>query len=134
SAGAASGTTLTLYSAQHEQTTSALVAAFTKATGIAVRVKSDDEDVLTAQLEQEGSRSPADLFYTENSNWLAQLDQRGLLAKANASALASVPHRDSATDGTWLGISARISVLVYNAAKLKASQLPSSVLGLADPR
>ena len=46
--------TITLYNAQHEQTTAALIAAFTKQTGIKVKVRSDGEDVLTAQLEQEG--------------------------------------------------------------------------------
>src|SRR5580698_3566304 len=92
-AGAAGGSqpTLTLYNAQHEQTTDALIAAFTKQTGIKVRVDNDDEDVLTAQIEQEGSRSPADVFYTENSNWLEQLNERGLLAKVDAATLANVP-------------------------------------------
>ncbi|MGO9875424.1 MAG: extracellular solute-binding protein, partial [Acidimicrobiia bacterium] len=130
----ASGTTITLYSAQHEQTTDAMIAAFTRQTGIKVRVLNDDEDVLTAQIEQEGGRSPADVFYTENSNWLAQLDDRGLLAKVDASTLANVPTSDSATDGDWVGVSARISVLIYNTNKLTPSQLPTSVLGLADPR
>ena len=88
---ASSAGTLTLYSAQHPETTSALVAAFEKQTGIKVRVKSDDEDVLTAQIEQEGSHSPADVFFTENSNWLAQLDEKGLLAKVSKSTLAEVP-------------------------------------------
>ena len=53
--------TLTLYNAQHEQTTDALIAAFTEATGIKVRVDNDNEDDLTARIELEGSRSPADL-------------------------------------------------------------------------
>ena len=129
-----SAPTITLYNAQHEQTTAAMIAAFTKKTGIKVRVDNDDEDVLTAQIEQEGSRSPADVFYTENSNWLQQLDERGLLAKVNASTLANVPKRDSATNGGWVGVSARISVLVYNSNALKPSELPRSVMELADPR
>jgi iron(III) transport system substrate-binding protein len=133
-ASGGSGTTITLYNAQHEQTTAAMIAAFTKRTGIKVRVENDDEDVLTAQIEQEGSRSPADVFYTENSNWLQQLNERGLLEKVDASTLANVPKRDSASNGDWLGVSARISVLVYNTGKLTASQLPKSVLELADPR
>jgi iron(III) transport system substrate-binding protein len=133
-ASAGSGTTLTLYNAQHEQTTAAIIAAFTKQTGIKVRVKNDDEDVLTAQIEQEGARSPADLFYTENSNWLEQLNQSGMLGKVGAATLANVPEQDSAGNGDWLGVSARISVLVYNTSKLSASQLPKSVLELADPR
>jgi iron(III) transport system substrate-binding protein len=132
--GAGGGATLTLYNAQHEQTTAAIIAAFTKQTGVSVRVENDDEDVLTAQIEQEGSRSPADLFYTENSNWLQQLNERGLLEKVDPGTLANVPRRDSAANGDWVGVSARISVLVYNTSKLSASQLPKSVLELADPR
>ena len=98
-----SGTTITLYNAQHEQTTNALIAAFTKQTGIKVQVDNNSEDVLTAQIEAEGSRSPADVFYTENSNWLEQLNQKGMLAPVEASTLANVPTRDSAGNGTWVG-------------------------------
>jgi iron(III) transport system substrate-binding protein len=129
-----SARTITLYSAQHEQTTDAMIAAFTKQTGIKVRVDNNDEDVLTAQIEQEGSRSPADVFYTENSNWLEQLNDRGMLVKVEDSTLANVPLQDSAVNGDWVGVSARISVLVYNTSKLTASQLPKSVMELADPK
>jgi iron(III) transport system substrate-binding protein len=134
SGGSDGPATLTLYSAQHPETTSALVAAFTKQTGIKVRVKSDDEDVFTAQIEQEGSHSPADLFFTENSNWLAQLDEKGLLAKVSKSTLAEVPARDSASNGDWLGVSGRYSVLIYNPSKISPSQVPHTVLALADPQ
>jgi iron(III) transport system substrate-binding protein len=134
SSGSSSEPTLTLYNAQHEQTTDSLVAAFTKQTGIKVRVENDDEDVLTAQIEQEGSRSRADVFYTENSNWLEQLNDKGLLAKVDTGTLANVPTADSAANGHWVGVSARISVLVYNPSKISASQLPTSVMDMADPK
>ncbi len=129
-----SGQTITLYNAQHEETTNALIRAFTAQTGIHVRVKSDDESVLTAQLEQEGGRSPADVFFTENSNWLQQLDNQGMLSKVNASTLDAIPARESATNGDWVGVSKRFSVLIYNPSKISASQLPSSVMQLASPR
>jgi iron(III) transport system substrate-binding protein len=130
----AAGPTITLYNAQHQQTTNALIAAFTKQTGINVRVDNDDEDVLAAKVEQEGSRSPADVVYTENSNWLAQLDDRGMLAKVDPATLANVPQADSASNGDWVGVSARMSVMVYNTGKLTSAQLPKSVLDLADPQ
>jgi iron(III) transport system substrate-binding protein len=133
-AQAASGQTIVLYNAQHEQTTDAMIAAFTKQTGIKVKVDNDDEDVLTAKIEQEGSRSPADVFYTENSNWLQQLADKGLLAKVHSSTLSNVPKQDSAADGDWVGVSARVASLVYNTKDLTASQLPTSVLQLADPK
>ncbi len=65
--GSASGTTITVYNGQHEQTTAALVAAFEKQTGIGVKVRNGDESVLVNQIETEGSASPADVIYTENS-------------------------------------------------------------------
>ncbi|HVS66982.1 MAG TPA: extracellular solute-binding protein [Mycobacteriales bacterium] len=135
SSGESSGaTTITLYNSQHEQTTQALIKAFTAKTGIKVRVKDGDEDALTAQIEQEGSHSPADVFYTENSNWLQQLDDRHLLAHVDASTLANVPAADSAPNGNWVGVSARVSAMVYNPNKVSAAQLPTSILQLADPQ
>ena len=133
SSGSGDPNTITLYNAQHEQTTAALISAFTKQTGIKVRQKDDDEDVLTAQIEQEGSRSPADVFYTENGNWLEQLDQKGLLAKTDANTLANVPAADSAANGDWVGVSARISAIVYNPSKISAAALPKSILDMANP-
>jgi iron(III) transport system substrate-binding protein len=129
-----SGQTITLYNGQHEQTTSALVAAFTKQTGVKVKVRSDDEDVLAQQIEQEGSHSPADAFYTENSPPLARLAESNLLSPVDASTLAAVPAAYSAPDKTWVGVSARVSLIVYNTDKLKPSDLPTSVLDLADPK
>jgi iron(III) transport system substrate-binding protein len=130
----ASSTTIVLYNAQHEQTTTALVKAFTKQTGIQVRVDNDDEDVLTAKIEQEGSRSPADVIFTENSNWLQQLADKHLLAHVQKSTLGAIPAADSAADGEWVGISARMSSIVYNTKALTAADLPKSVLDLANPK
>jgi len=128
-------TTITLYNGQHEQTTDALVAAFEKAhPRIKVAVRSDDEDTFDQQIVAEGSRSPADVFYTENSPALEYLQQRGLLVKVDASTLAHVPGRYSSPSGEWVGVSARSSVIIYNPSLIKRSALPTSVLGLAKSR
>ncbi|MGH3867672.1 MAG: extracellular solute-binding protein [Pseudonocardiaceae bacterium] len=133
-ASAGSGETITLYSAQHEQTTNALITAFTAQTGITVTSRHGGEDVLTAQIEQEGDKSPADVFYTENSPWLEQLDRKQLLAKVDPTTLQQVPAADSGASGDWVGVSARVSALIYNTDKLTDAQLPKSVLDLADPQ
>ena len=130
----ANTTTIVLYNAQHEQTTTALVTAFTKQTGIVVKVDNDDEDVLTAKIEQEGGRSPADVIFTENSNWLQQLADKGLLARVDSGTLAAIPSADNSTDGEWVGVSARVSALVYNTKDLTTAELPKSVLDLAEPK
>jgi iron(III) transport system substrate-binding protein len=134
SAPTGSASTITLYNGQHEQTTAKLVAGFEKQTGIKVKVRSDDEDVLGNQIMQEGSHSPADVFYTENTPVLEDLQEKGLLAPVDVLTLASVPVKYDSPQGDWVGISARVSALVYNTSKIKASELPSSILELAQPR
>jgi len=135
SAGSAgSAQTITLYNGQHEQTTQALVTAFEGQTGIKVKVRSDSEAVLTAQILQEGSRSPADVIYTENSPPLTRLADQHLLAPVDASTLASVPARYDSPAEDWAGVSARVTVLVYNTRALSQTQLPASAMDLANPK
>jgi iron(III) transport system substrate-binding protein len=126
--------TITLYNGQHEQTTGKLVSAFEMQTGIKVRVRSADEATLGNQIVQEGSNSPADVFYTENTPVLEALAEKGLLAPVASSTIGSVPRRFSSAAGSWVGVTGRESVLVYNTSKLKASEVPSSILELAQPR
>jgi iron(III) transport system substrate-binding protein len=127
--------TLVLYSGQHVQTTDALVAGFEKAhPKVTVVVRSNDEDIFDAEIVAEGSHSPADLFFSENSPALEYLQQRGLLAKVDASTLARTPARFNSPQGDWVGVSARVSVLIYNPSLIKKSALPTNVLALANPR
>lgn len=132
-AHAAGTTTLTLYSAQHEQTVDMIVAAFTKQTGIQVRVRSGEAPEIANQIAQEGASSPADVYFTENSPELVLLDEKGLLAKVDPATLAQIPARFSAPDGDWVGVLAREDVLAYNPAMIQEGQLPSSLLDLAKP-
>ena len=134
SGGDAPANTLVLYNGQHEQTTQALVSAFEKQTGIQVTVRNGDEDQLAEQIMQEGSRSPGDVFYTENSPALMKLAGQHLLAPVDKATLAAVPSADSSPAGNWVGVTARISALVYNTNALKPSQLPTSVMDLANPK
>ncbi len=125
--------TLVLYSAQHQQTVNMLVAAFEKKTGVAVKVHSGDGPEIANQIIQEGSASPADVFFTENSPEIAMLSERKLLAKVDPATLAVVPAKYSAPDGTWVGVLAREDVLAYNPSMISASDLPASLMDLAKP-
>jgi iron(III) transport system substrate-binding protein len=126
--------TLTLYSGQHEQTTALLVKAFEKQTGIKVKVRFADEATLGSQILQEGGSSPADVFFTENTPVLELLREKGALVPVEQSTLAAVPSRYDSAQGDWLGVSARVSTLVYNTSKLKPAELPNSMLELADAK
>jgi iron(III) transport system substrate-binding protein len=131
--GGGSAGTLTVYSGQHVQTTEALIAAFERESGISVSLRSDDEDVLADQIVTEGQRSPADVFYSENSPPLEYLASKGLLAPADATALRNTPSRFNSPDGKWVGVSARVSVMVYNTKLLAPRELPTSAMELTSP-
>jgi iron(III) transport system substrate-binding protein len=125
---------ITLYNGQHVPTAEALAAAFEQATGIKVRIRDGDESILADQLEIEGAHSPADVFYSENSPALEFLARRGLLAPVARATLARIPRQYSSSTGSWVGVSARASVLVYNPRLIGRRALPVSALELAEPR
>ena len=129
-----SGPALTLYSGQHEQTTNALVSAFEKKTGITVKVTSNNEDVLADEVITQGASSPADVIFTGNTPALEYLQSKHLLAKVDSSTLSRTPSKYNSAQGAWVGVSARVSVLLYNPSLIPESQLPTSVLQLASPR
>ena len=136
SASGASGSagSITLYSGQHEQTTQDLVTAFEKQSGIQVNVRYNDEDSFADEIIAEKTHPVADVFYTENSPVLEYLQNQGLLAPVNGSTLAKTPSAYNSPQGDWVGVSARVSVLIYNPSLISASQLPTSVLQLANPK
>jgi iron(III) transport system substrate-binding protein len=129
-----SGQSITLYSGQHEQTVNGLVTAFEKQTGIAVNVRNGDEATLANLIAVQGSNSPADVFYTENSPPLEFLQEKGLLSAVSQAALSEGTARYNSPAGKWAGVSARVSVLIYNPSLIARSQLPTSVMQLADPK
>ncbi|GAA1947155.1 iron ABC transporter substrate-binding protein [Kitasatospora viridis] len=122
-----------MYSGQHEQTTKALAADFQKRTGVKVNLRSGDEAELANQLLQEGSASPADVFYSENPPALTTLEEKGLLAPVDPDTLKAVPAGDSSAKGDWVGVSARTAAWVAQTGSAADSAAPTSVLDLSDP-
>jgi iron(III) transport system substrate-binding protein len=131
SGGGADG--IVLYNGQHLELTMALVAAFTRQTGIQVRVRTNDGIILADQLMQEGSASPADVYLSENSPELVALDQHHLLGRLSRQILAQVPARREAPSGDWVGIALRVGAVAYDPALVAAARLPPSVLAFAQP-
>jgi iron(III) transport system substrate-binding protein len=129
----AAGQTITVYSGQHEQTAQMLVAGFTAATGIKVALRSGGEAELANQILQEGSASPADVFYAENPPALEALREKNLLSQVDAATLSAVPAAYDSPQGQWVGVSARSAALVFNTAATSEAQLPASVLDMAGP-
>jgi iron(III) transport system substrate-binding protein len=132
--GGKGGPSIVLYNGQHSQLTNALIAAFEKQSGVSVEVRLDDSIVLADQILEEGHDSPADVYISENSTELMTLEQHGLLAKLPHAVLDQIPSDDDSPAGEWVGIALRVSALVYDPSSISRSELPRSILDLAQPR
>lgn len=132
--GGSGHSSITLYNGQHTVLTSSLAAAFEKATGVKVQIRTNDSAVLADQIMQEGDASPADVYISENSPELMELQRRGLLTRLPRSILRQVPSGDASPAGNWVGMALRVSSLVYDPARVPRSQLPASILDLAQPQ
>ncbi|WP_409330767.1 iron ABC transporter substrate-binding protein [Trujillonella humicola] len=125
--------TLTVYSAQHESLVRTMLEDFTEETGIELEFREGNDAELANQIIQEGDASPADVFLTENSPAIDVLDREGLLAPLEQATLDQVGEQFRPSSGTWTGFAARSTVLVYNPEQLPESELPASIMDLADP-
>ncbi len=127
---AAGSETITLYSGQHPKTTERVINAFTEATGIKVNIRKGNSIQLANQIIEEGSRSPADVFYSEESPPVAALSERNMLLELPRDILSNIREGYTAPDGTWTGVTARCRVTVYNKDMVEESELPESVLDM----
>ncbi|MEN2740578.1 iron ABC transporter substrate-binding protein [Microbacterium sp. X-17] len=124
---------ITVYNAQHEELTQAWADAFTADTGVTVTLRNGSDTELSNQIVQEGSASPADVFITENSPAMTQVDNAGLFAPVDSSTLAAVPTPYVPGTGNWTGVAARATVIVYNPSLISEADLPASIMDLQNP-
>jgi iron(III) transport system substrate-binding protein len=135
--GSASGLdedALVIYSGRQEALVKPLMEQFTRDTGIEVSVRYGNTAQLTAQLLEEGERTPADVFFSQDGGALGALTRAGRLEKLPDELLDTVPASYRAEDGTWIGTSGRSRVIVYDPREVPADQVPDSVYDLTDPK
>ena len=122
---------ITVYAGRSEALIQPMVDQFTLDTGIAVEVRYAGSAELAAQLLEEGQNSPADIFFAQDAGALGAVAKAGLLTKLPDEILGLVSPQYSAADGSWVGVSGRVRVFVYNPDTV--ANVPSSVFDLAEP-
>lgn len=121
--------TLTVYSGRGQSLVEPLVKQFEADTGIRVQVRYGTDAQILATLQEEGGRSPADVFWANTSGVLGQAAERGLLRPLGES-LLKVPLGFVPASKAWVPVTLRLRVLAYNPQKVKAEELPQSILDL----
>ncbi|MGK0721294.1 iron ABC transporter substrate-binding protein [Leucobacter sp. W1478] len=144
SAGAGGGSTsssgemesdgeFTLYSGRSEALVQPLIDMFEEQSGISVNVRYGDTAELGALLLEEGERSPAQAFLSQDAGALGALAEAELFATLPSEITERVPAGFTSTDDSWVGVTGRARVIVYDSEVLTPSQIPASVEALATP-
>ena len=121
---------LVVYSGRTKNLIDPLLEDFADESGISIDVRYGDSADLALLIDEEGDRTPSDVFISQSPGAVGFLDAGGRLAELSDELIAAVPEGDTAGDNGWVGLSGRVRTLVYNPELVDATDLPESVLDL----
>lgn len=123
-----------VYSSRHYGAMEQMFVEFTQETGIEVRLSQGSPQALLTRLEQEGSQTPADVFFSVDTGSLVLAAEKGLFQAIDSEVLrANIPEELRDPEDRWFGLSQRLRTIVYNPQKVDPSEL-STYEALADPK
>lgn len=125
---------LTVYSGRNEELVGPLLERFADESGVDIEVRYGDSADLALLIDQEGDRTPADVFISQSPGAIGFLDGQGRLEPLRDAVLDAVPDEYRAPDGHWVGLTGRVRTLVYNTDLVSPDELPVSVFDLTDER
>jgi iron(III) transport system substrate-binding protein len=125
---------ITVYAGRSPVLVGPLLEQFARDTGIKIRVRYGDGTELALGILEEGSNSPADVYYGQDVGALGALRAEDRLAPLPESILNKVQPAFRSPDGLWVGTSGRARVIVYNTDANDPRTLPGSILDYAQPR
>ncbi|RMH05863.1 MAG: extracellular solute-binding protein [Nitrospirae bacterium] len=125
--------TLVVYSGRAERLIQPVLDVFQQRTGITVQVLTASSTALVNRLQLEGPRTPADVLLTNDAGTLERAHELGLLQPFPSPEIEhAIPATFRAPDNSWIGLSGRIWVVVYNTELVNPTSI-HSILNLADP-
>jgi iron(III) transport system substrate-binding protein len=125
---------LVVYSGRNQDLVGELLRRYEADTGRKLRVRYGESPDLAATILEEGDRSPADVFLSQDAGALGAVQKEGLLAAVPQPLLDAVDERFRSADGRWVGLTARARVIAYDKREYEPADLPRSVLDLTDPK
>ncbi|WP_031480108.1 iron ABC transporter substrate-binding protein [Streptomyces bicolor] len=125
------GAALVIYSGRNEKLVKPLLDKMEKAIGAEVDVRYGESAELAAQILEEGDRTKAGLFFSQDAGALGALSKEGMLEKLPQASLDKVDAAYRGGEGDWVGLSGRVRVIAYNPDKV--SKAPDSVHDVVKP-
>ncbi|MEO6120849.1 MAG: extracellular solute-binding protein, partial [Acidimicrobiales bacterium] len=124
---------LVVYSGRNENLVRPLLDRFETETGIDIDVKYGDTSELLPTILEEGDKSPADVFFSQDAGALGELADKDYFQALPADVTDVVPERFRDPQRRWVGVTGRVRVVAYNTDKVAVERLPASVLDVTDP-
>jgi len=103
---------LVVYSGRSEELVGPLIEQFETESGIGVEIRYGESSELAATLLAEGEETEADVFFAQDPASLGAA--AGLMASLPEETLELVDARFRDRDGSWIGTSGRVRVVVHN--------------------
>ncbi|MFD3327726.1 iron ABC transporter substrate-binding protein [Streptomyces sp. NPDC058701] len=122
---------LVIYSGRNEKLVKPLLDELEKAVGTTVAVRYGESAELAAQIQEEGGKTKAGLFFSQDAGALGALSTKGLLEKLPEASLGKVDPGFRGAAGDWVGTSGRVRVLAYHPGQV--SKVPDTVHDLVKP-
>lgn len=125
---------LTLYSGRSETLVQPLIDQFSEETGIEVEVRYGNTGEMAALLLEEGEATQAGVFLSQDAGALGALSQAGLFSTLPEDISSRVQPGFTSTDDSWVGVTGRARVIVYNTDMVTEDQLPNTANELLEPQ
>ncbi|MFE0577444.1 iron ABC transporter substrate-binding protein [Streptomyces sp. NPDC058874] len=122
---------LVIYSGRNEKLIKPLLDDLEKAVGTTVAVRYGESAELAAQIQEEGGKTKAGLFFSQDAGALGALSTKGLLEELPQASLDKVDQAFRGGAGDWVGTSGRVRVLAYHPGQV--AKVPDSVHDLVKP-
>ena len=125
---------LLVYSGRNESLVQPLIDQFMADTGIEVEVRYGNTPEMAALLLEEGEATQAGVFLAQDAGALGAISREGLFTTLPDEIAGAVPAGFTSTDASWVGVTGRARVIVYDAESLSEDDLPQTAEEIVSPQ
>jgi iron(III) transport system substrate-binding protein len=130
----ASAGELVIYSGRKEELIRPAIQAAEKTLGVKATLFTGGTGELARRIELERANPRGDVFIGTTAGFAELMREKGLLDTFASPTLKEIPADFRSPDNTWVPITARVRVLIYNTNLVKPEDAPKSYFDLTDPK